>query len=310
MIMNRQQNIRKRLECIMWLILVIAFSTFLFGCGDSPDHTKHAQIVNVKTSLNVRKEPNAHSYILDKLNNMEKVEVCSEAENGWIKIRKDNLTGYVKASYINILDEDVPTSYLSDSSNEESNFFTSFLEDSWSVIKVIGYIILGIIGAVILGYIFRIAFFLFALILSLFFTTLGGGIIVGLISLVVSGFDFDIASVWLRYGCGIGFILGVLSAIRSPKEFAYFWIGSTSSSGGGSGGSSGGGSGGSSDSESSGIIRRSEQVLIQRSANGDPFFVDNNGNTHWLRDTEFGFQEYGTGELFDENGHPHNNIKL
>ena len=51
------------------------------------------------TTVNIRKEPNTSSTILDQLDKKEKIEILSTA-NGWHKIKVNGITGYVSASLV------------------------------------------------------------------------------------------------------------------------------------------------------------------------------------------------------------------
>ena len=284
----------------MYTILVL-LTICSISCEETSKSSQFAEVVNVRSTLNVREKPNTESIIVYKLYNGEKVEVCSDIQNEWVKIRKGDINGYVKASFLNYMHMEKKT-LVTKADNKDANW-ESTVQDSgvWRVIKTIGYIILGIIGLVLFGLIFKYILFIIGLILSIIFTSLGGALMGGLIGFVLMGFNFDAAPVWSNYGLVIGFILGIIMAIVKPKEFVLTMF-LPSSSQGSSGGSSGGtsGSGGSSSFDNS---MRREPISIQRSANGEAYYFDDNGKQHWLHDTEMGFQEIGNGNLFDKNGY-------
>ena len=273
-----------RYNIIIALLILAAILTGLTSCDESGGSGKYAEVVNVNTSLNLRTEPNTQSRVIVQLKNGERVELCSEVSDGWIKVRADDVTGYVKATYIKAL---APERIQPDPStdSEWGDYSLSDIGSGiWGVLKTIGYIILGIIGLFLLSYILRGAFAVFSFILSMFFTVLGGYVFVGLLGLVFSGFNVNTGSQWGGYGAVVAFIFGVIAAIRDPKEFTYhIWQSSSSDSesGGGSGGSGGGGGSGESE-DSYNSVRYGQQVQLHKQGPNQAWFSDDAGNTHWL----------------------------
>ena len=67
--------------------------------GDYSNYEKKGTVVNVESTLNVRKEPSEDSPVDDTLDKGEVVNIVDE-EEGWYEIEKDNDTGYVKSDYL------------------------------------------------------------------------------------------------------------------------------------------------------------------------------------------------------------------
>ena len=58
-------------------------------------------LANADSTLNVRESPSTAARVLDQFESGRKVIVCTEPdEDGWIRIRTAELTGYVKADYV------------------------------------------------------------------------------------------------------------------------------------------------------------------------------------------------------------------
>ena len=57
---------------------------------------------------------------------------------------------------------------------------------------------------------------------------------------------------------------------------------------------------------SSSYGRYGEKHHIREAANGDPWTTDANGNTVWLRKTDSGYDDYKSGNYYDENGYKMN----
>lgn len=75
----------------------------------APNYKKHGQVVNIDSNLCIREEPNLDSYISYYLYEGMIVDIL-EKDNGWYKIKYEDIIGYVKEDYIEEYDETPPNS--------------------------------------------------------------------------------------------------------------------------------------------------------------------------------------------------------
>ena len=73
----------------------------------APAYKKHGQVVNVDSNLCIRDEPNLDSYISYYLYEGMIFDIL-EKNNGWDKIKYEDIIGYVKEDYIEEYDETPP----------------------------------------------------------------------------------------------------------------------------------------------------------------------------------------------------------
>lgn len=281
----------------------------LFFSGCKITKIKYAKVVNVQSALNMREGPDTESEIVSKINKNEEVEIWSENQNGWIKIKYEGKEGYANANYLQVESSDSSNSiipqFISNTwqSLKSLQIWTDIqkstawnwvhdlwdsLQDSWvgSVFKVIGYIL----GVILLILIIRLIFFVIGFLLSILLTGIGGALIVGIAGFLVSGFDFSTGGVCMKWGFWIGIALGSIYAIFNPvkavsEAFDFPSYSSVSSS---------------SESNSPSI---NSKVDVYTNGGGDKYYVDENGQTHWLREESNGYSEVGgDGEYYDENG--------
>jgi len=73
----------------------------------APNYKKHGQVVNIDSNLCIREEPNLDSYISYYLYEGMIFDIL-EKNNGWYKIKYEDIIGYVKEDYIEEYDETPP----------------------------------------------------------------------------------------------------------------------------------------------------------------------------------------------------------
>lgn len=70
----------------------------------APNYKKHGQVVNVDSNLCIRQEPNLNGYISYYLFEGMIFDILDK-NNGWYKIKYEDIIGYVKEDYIEEYDE-------------------------------------------------------------------------------------------------------------------------------------------------------------------------------------------------------------
>ena len=93
----------------------------------APNYKKHGQVVNIDSNLCIREEPNLDSYISYYLYEGMIFDIL-EKNNGWYKIKYEDIIGYVKEDYIEEYDETPPNPIYDEIQN--NSIFNNLMKKS------------------------------------------------------------------------------------------------------------------------------------------------------------------------------------
>lgn len=201
---------------VVLLLLVVIFCYTAFAAGDPVS----AKVVNVSSSLNIREQPSKQSSVVGKIGRGEIVQVQTSSMDGWIQVQYGDVTGYVRDSYIQLIDND-------ESEKNSSSFSFSGLWDSvqeseaWDIIKGIGIVILIILGICVVAILIAGLTVLVGILLYVLGCGLGGGFAGILIGMFINGpgdatVNCGIWGFWI--GCGLGVLIGLLSPLKAATS--------------------------------------------------------------------------------------------